>query len=274
MPQVLLNEDAGIVNELNRSLRRQKITVMTDSRVTAVDLSGNDVRVTAATAKGDRTVSAEKLVVAIGVRPNSENLGLETAGVTVDRGFVPVDDRGRTSVPGIYAIGDLTGPPLLAHKASAQALVCVDTIAGIDTHPVNFDHIPGCTYCDPQVASVGLTEAAARDRGIDVKTGTFPFRANGRSIAMNETEGMVKLVFDASDRMRLVGAHILHALASELVAELGVVLNAGGTAEDIARTIHAHPTLSEAVMEAAEDALGRPFTRNSSIFFNSGRRRF
>ncbi|HPQ41802.1 MAG TPA: dihydrolipoyl dehydrogenase, partial [bacterium] len=181
MPQVLPNEDAGIVNELNRSLRRQKITVMTDSRVTAVDLSGNDVRVTAATAKGDRTVSAEKLIMAIGVRANSENLGLETAGVTVDRGFVPVDDRGRTSVPGIYAIGDLTGPPLLAHKASAQALVCVDTIAGIDTHPVNFDHIPGCTYCDPQVASVGLTEAAARDRGIDVKTGTFPFRANGRS---------------------------------------------------------------------------------------------
>jgi len=258
MPQVLPHEDADIVKELNRNLRRQKINVMTDARVTAVDTSGDGVRVTVTTKKGDQAVSADKLLVAVGVRPNSEDLGLDGSGVKTDRGFVTVDERGRTAVEGIYAVGDLTGPPLLAHKASAQALVCVDTIAGLETHPIHFNQIPGCTYCHPQVASVGLTEAAAREQGIDVGIGTFQFRANGRSIAMNETDGNVKLVFNRGDSMRLVGAHILHAMASELIAELGIVLSTGGTAEDIARTVHAHPTLSEAVMEAAEDARGRP----------------
>lgn len=257
LPHVLPLEDDDIVNELSRSLRRQKINVLAGTRVTGVTKDSNGVTVTAESPKGPVTLAAERLLVAIGVRPNSENLGLEDAGVEVNRGFVKTDDYGKTSVPGICAVGDLTGPPLLAHKASAEALVCVDTIAGLSPHPVNRNHIPGCTYCIPQVASVGLTEKAARERGIDVKIGSFPFRANGRSIAMNESDGIVKLVFDAADNHRLVGAHIIHAMASELIAELGVVLTMGGGAEDIGRTIHAHPTLGEAVMEAAEDALGR-----------------
>lgn len=258
MSQVLPVEDADIVKELNRSLRRQKLNVLTQSKVTAVDTSGEMVSVDVETPKGNKTLTAEKLVVAIGVSPNTSDIGLESAGVATERGFVTVDGMCRTSVAGVYAIGDITGPPLLAHKASAQALVCVDSIAGLNPQPVPGDHIPGCTYCHPQVASVGLTETAARERGIDVQIGTFQFRANGRSIAMNETEGVVKLVFDKGDDYRLVGAHIMHAMASELIAELGVVLTMNGTACDIAHSIHAHPTLSEAVMEAAEDALGRP----------------
>ena len=257
LPQVLPLEDAEIIHELNRNLRRQKMTVMTGTRVTGVDTSGAGVTVTAEGPKGLATLEAEKLLVAIGVRPNSEDLGCEDAGIEMNRGFIKTDDFGRTNVRGVYAVGDVSGPPLLAHKASAEALVCIDAIAGLRPTPINPDHIPGCTYCIPQVASVGLNEKTARERGIDIKTGSFPFRANGRSIAMGETDGIVKLIFDTAAREKLVGAHIMHAMASELIAELGIVLTMGGNAEDIARTIHAHPTLSEAVMEAAEDALGR-----------------
>ncbi|MBN1295688.1 FAD-dependent oxidoreductase, partial [bacterium] len=242
----------------NRSLRRQKMTILTGTRVTGVDISGEGVTVVATASRGEQAVTADAVIVAIGIKPNTENLGLEAAGINPNGGFIPVDAFGRTTTPGIFAIGDVTGPPFLAHKASAQALACIDFIAGLNPVPVRMDHIPGCTYCNPQVASVGLTEAAARIRGIDAITGTFPFRANGRSIAMNESEGIVKLVFDRADRNRFVGAHILHAMASELIAELGLALTVGATATDIVHTVHAHPTLSEAVMEAAEDALGRP----------------
>ena len=257
LPHVLPIEDEDIVNELNRNLRRQKINVFTGTRVTGVATNEAGVTVSAEGPKGPMTLTAEKLLVAIGVRPNSEGLGFEEAGIEMNRGFIKTDGFGRTNVRGVYAVGDLSGPPLLAHKASAEALVCVDAIAGLRPTPINRDHIPGCTYCIPQVASVGLTEKAARERGIDIKTGSFPFRANGRSIAMDETDGIVKLIFDRAAGEKLIGAHVMHAMASELIAELGIVLTMGGNAEDIARTIHAHPTLSEAVMEAAEDALGR-----------------
>jgi len=258
MSQVLPAEDEDIVKELNRSLRRQKLKIMTNTKVTAVEHSDAGIIVTVSSSKGDKKIEAEKLIVAIGVQPNTKNIGLENTKVHCERGFVKVDETGQTNASGIYAIGDVTGPPLLAHKASAQAIICVDFIAGMDPHPLDLDLIPGCTYCNPQVASIGLTEKQAREKGHNVKTGTFQFRANGRSIAMNETEGIVKLVFDGDEKNKLLGAHILHALASELIAELGVVMTMGVGAESIARTIHAHPTLSEAVMEAAEDALGRP----------------
>lgn len=257
--QVLPAEDEEIIKELYRSLRRQKINVLTETRVTRVDVDkGHGVAVHADGPKGQTTVEAEKLLVAIGIRPNSSGLGLEEVGVELNRGFVKTGAFGKTNVSGIYAIGDVAGPPLLAHKASVEALACVDAIAGLNPHPVDLEKMPGCVYCSPQVASVGLTEKAAIERGFDVAVGTFPFRANGRSVAMGETDGIVKLVFDRRAGMLLKGAHILHSMASELIAELGVVLTMKGTAYDIARTIHAHPTLSEAVMEAAEDALGRP----------------
>ncbi len=259
LPQALPTEDEEIIKELYRSLRRQKINVMTETRVTRVDVNkGHGVTVHAEGPKGQVMTEAEKLLVAIGIRPNSNDLGLEEIGVELNRGFVKTGKFGKTSVSGIYAIGDVAGPPLLAHKASVEALACVNAIAGLNPQPVDMGKMPGCVYCAPQVASVGLTEKAAIEQGFDVAVGAFPFRANGRSVAMGETDGIVKLVFDRKAGMQLLGAHILHSMASELIAELGVVLTMNGTAYDIARTIHAHPTLSEAVMEAAEDALGRP----------------
>jgi dihydrolipoamide dehydrogenase len=258
MSHVLPFEDEDIVNELNRSLRRQKFKVLTDSKVMGVDKEDEGIVVHVENKKGQMEVRAEKLLVAIGIQPNIENLGLEKAGIELDHGFIKTDNLGKTSKSGIYAIGDVSGPPLLAHKASAEALICVDAIAGQNPQPINYDHIPGCTYCIPQVASVGITEKKAVEKGIDVKTGSFPFRANGRSITMGETDGLVKLVFDEADDFRLVGAHIMHVMAGELIAEPSVVIAMEGNAHNIARTVHAHPTLSEAMMEAAEDALGRP----------------
>ncbi len=258
MPRVLPFEDEDIVNELNRSLRRQKMKVLTSTKVTKVSKNRNGIEIHIETNKGQTDITAEKMLVAIGIRPNTEKLGLEEYGIEQDRGFIKTDEFGKTSKKGVYAIGDITGPPLLAHKASAQALVCVNAITGHNPSPINFDHIPGCTYCIPQVASVGMTEQKARESGVDVKTGTFPFRANGRSITMGETDGLIKLVFNKSDNLKLVGAHIMHAMAGELIAEPSAILAMEGTAHDIARTVHAHPTLAEAIMEAAEDALGRP----------------
>jgi dihydrolipoyl dehydrogenase len=256
MPQVLPMEDAGIVKELNRSIRRKKITVLTETRVTGVQVDAEGVEVTASGPRGETCLKADTILLAAGVRPNIESIGLDAAGVEIERGFVRVDDHLWTGVKGLFAIGDLTGPPMLAHKASMEAVMCINGIADpLSFEPVDPDQIPGCTYCHPQVASVGLTEARAEARGISVVTGEFPFRASGRSIAMEETEGLVKLVFDAAN-MKLVGAHILHAGASELIAEAGLALKMKATARDLAGTVHAHPTLSEAVMEAAAAALG------------------
>lgn len=259
LPQVLPSEDEDVVKELLRSLRRQKMAVLTRTRVTRVETDDTGGVVVHAEGPGGQMVcKAEKLLVAIGIQPNSDGLGLEEAGIEMNRGFVKTGAFGKTTIPRVYAIGDLAGPPLLAHKASSEALACVDAIAGLNPHPIDVENIPGCVYCIPQIASVGLTEKAAIERGIDAVTGVFPFRANGRSVAMGETDGMVKLIFDRGSAMKLIGAHVLHAMASELIAELGIVLSMKGNAHDIARTMHAHPTLSEAVMEAAEDALGRP----------------
>jgi dihydrolipoamide dehydrogenase len=259
LPQILPAEDEDIIKELLRVLRRQKMTVLTRTKVARVETDSAEGVIVHAEGPGGQVIcKAEKLLVAIGIQPNLDELGLEKTGIEMNRGFVKTDAFGKTNIPGVYAIGDLAGPPLLAHKASSEALACVDAIAGLNSHPVETENIPGCVYCIPQIASVGMTEKTAIERGIDAVTGSFPFRANGRSVAMGETDGMVKLIFDRGSDMKLIGAHILHAMASELIAELGIVLTMKGSAHDIARTIHAHPTLSEAVMEAAEDALGRP----------------
>jgi dihydrolipoamide dehydrogenase len=194
--------------------------------------------------------------MAIGVQGNIENMGLETAGVRTEKGWIQVDDFSRTSSPGIYAIGDVAGPPWLAHVASREGIVCVEAIGGKNPQPVDYENIPGCTYCQPQVASLGLTEERAIAEGHEVKVGRFPFSASGKARAIGETDGLVKLIFDARYG-ELLGAHILGSEATELIAELGVAKTLETTVDGIANTIHAHPTLSEAVMEAAENAYGR-----------------
>ncbi|MFQ6614656.1 MAG: FAD-dependent oxidoreductase, partial [Fidelibacterota bacterium] len=202
------------------------------------------------------TITAEAVLVAVGVTGNGENLGLEKVGVTMEQGFIPVDAYCRTTRTGIYAIGDVTGPPLLAHVASAQGHVAAEHAAGLSPHPVRSDRIPGCTYCRPQVASVGFTEAEARRQGLKVKVGRFDFRANGKATATGQTEGFIKLIFDETYG-ELVGAHILGENATELIAEMNLALTLEATWDEVGNTIHAHPTLSEAVMEAALDAQGK-----------------
>jgi dihydrolipoamide dehydrogenase len=193
--------------------------------------------------------------MAIGVQGNVENLGLEALGVKVEKQHVVVDEHYRTNVPGIYAIGDVAGPPWLAHVASAEGIHCVEALAGLSPDPVDYDAIPGCTYCQPQIASVGLTEEKAVAEGHELRIGRFPFRPLGKAVAIGEAEGMVKLIFDAKYG-ELLGAHILGAEATEMIAELVVAKRLGTTGRDLFRVIHAHPTLSEAVMEAAAAAYG------------------
>lgn len=193
--------------------------------------------------------------MAIGFAGNTENVGLEDAGVTVEKTFIKHDQFYRTNVPGIYAVGDVIGAPLLAHVASAEGICCVEAIADKHPTPVRYDAIPGCTYCQPQVASVGLTEAKAKEQGHDVAVGRFPFKPLGKSIAVGETDGFVKLIFDKKYG-ELLGAHILGNEATDLIAELVLAKTAEATAHDMIKTVHAHPTLTEAVMEAAANAFG------------------
>jgi dihydrolipoamide dehydrogenase len=255
LPSILPVEDRELTKELERSLKKRGITILTGTAVLGVKPSADAVTVTVRGPEGEAILTGDVALMAIGVQGNTENLGLEEAGVIVEKGRVPVDADYRTNVPGIYAIGDVNGPPWLAHVASAEGIHCVEAIAGKNPAPINYRNIPGCTYCQPQVASVGLTEEKAREQGHEVKLGKCPFRPLGKAMAIGETEGMVKLIFDAKYG-ELLGAHILGAEATEMIAELVVAKSLESTAQDLMRTIHAHPTLSEAVMEAAAAACG------------------
>jgi dihydrolipoamide dehydrogenase len=248
-------EDEDASKELERSFRKRKIVVKTKTKVESIDTSGDGVKVTVSTEKGTEVIEGERALMAIGVRANIEGIGLEDAGVQVEKGWIKVDEYYRTNVPGVYALGDVIGPPLLAHVASAEGITCVEAIAGHAPMKINYGAIPGCTYCQPQVASVGMTEKQARETGHDVKIGKFPFTASGKAVAAGHTEGFVKLVFD-SEHNELLGAHIVGSEATELIAEAGLGLTLETTALELMKTIHAHPTLSEAVMEAAAVALG------------------
>jgi len=219
------------------------------------EITPDGVQVQMHTPAGARTVQGTHVLVAIGVQGNIEELGLETAGVHSERGFIPVDAHCRTNVPGIYAIGDVNGPPCLAHVASAEGIATVEAIAGLDNPGVNYQNIPGCTYCQPQVASVGLTEEAARQAGRPMRVGRFPFSASGKALAVGSSEGLVKVIFDA-DTDELLGAHILGAEASDLIAEVGIARTLETTHYEVLKTVHAHPTLSEAIMEAVGNAYG------------------
>ena len=253
LPQVLPLEDSEISTVLQKSLAKRGIDILINSRVEGAQITGDGVQVQVQTPDGPRTVLGTKVLVAIGVQGNIEHLGLETAGVRSERGFIPVDAHCRTNVPGIYAIGDVNGPPCLAHVASAEGIATVEAIAGLDTPGVNRQNIPACTYCQPQVASVGLTEEAARQAGHNMRVGRFPFSASGKALAVGESEGLVKVIFDA-DSEELLGAHIIGAEATDLIAEVGIARTLETTHYEILKTVHAHPTLSEAVMEAVGNA--------------------
>jgi len=256
LPHALPLEDAEISAEIERAFKRRKVRLFTSTRVQKVETTADGVRVHVADEKGEQVLEAERALVAIGVRPNSENLGLEAIGVQVERGNVVVDGRMRTNVPGVYAIGDVTGKLALAHVASAQGLVAAETIAGAETATLNYEMMPRCTYCQPQVASFGLTEAQAAERGHQVKVGRFPFQANGKALGLGDYEGFVKIVADATSG-EILGAHLVGPEVTELLAELALARNWELTPEEIARTVHAHPTLSEALMEAAHGVFGQ-----------------
>jgi dihydrolipoamide dehydrogenase len=249
LPRLLPIEDEEISKLLARSFAKRKIDVRAGVKVQAVTVEIEQ--------EGQATrLEAAMVLMAVGRGANTQALGLDTLGVAMERGFVKVSPRMETSIPGVYAIGDLAGPPLLAHKASAEGVVAAEALAGHPGHPVDYRTIPGCTYCHPQVASLGLTEAQARADGRAVKVGKYMFLANGKAQALAEPEGLVKIVA-AADTGEILGVHILGAEATELIAEFGLGKTLEATVEEVGHTIHAHPTMAEAVMEAALDAMGQ-----------------
>ncbi len=250
LPHLLPNEDEEISALLEKSLSSQGIEILTSCSVQEISRQGNKASVRFSSPSGEKIAEGDKVLIAIGVAGNSGGLGLEKLGVAIEKGFIKVNGKMATNVEGIYAIGDVTGPPLLAHVASAQGVLVVETIAGHETTELVYEDMPRATYCHPQVASLGLTEAQAKERGFKVKVGKFPFQANGKAIALDDYEGMVKFVVD-EEFGELLGAHIIGPEASELLSEIGVAKQLEYSADDIARTVHAHPTLSEAIMEAA-----------------------
>ncbi|CUS77458.1 dihydrolipoamide dehydrogenase [Candidatus Kryptonium thompsonii] len=255
MPSILPNEDREITDILAKSFQKSGIEILTETKVISAAQEDNLAVVKIERRNGEEILKADVALVAIGVRGNTDGIGLENVGVEVENTFIKVDKKTyKTNVDGIYAIGDVIGPPLLAHVASAEGIRCVENIAGVETLPVDYNGIPNCTYCIPQVASIGLTEQKAIELGYEIRVGRFPFRANGKALALGETEGMVKVIFDAKYG-ELLGAHIIGPEATELIAEFGVVKTLEGTAFEIAKTVHAHPTLSETLMEASADSL-------------------
>jgi dihydrolipoamide dehydrogenase len=256
LPRIVPLEDEEISRELAASFKRQGIAVYPDTRVDRLTRSEGGVEVIARSA-GDKTETfrAEKVLMAVGRGPLSKGIGLETIGVATDRGFVRVDEFMRTNVPGVYAIGDLVPTAALAHVASAEGVVAVEHMAGRETRPINYDRVPGCTYCSPEIGSIGLTEAKARERGYEVAVGKFPFSAIGKARILNQTGGFVKIVAEKKYD-EVLGVHIIGPAATELISEAGVALSLEATSEELVRTIFAHPTLSEAIHEASEAVAG------------------
>ena len=256
LPRIVPLEDEEVSRELAASFKRQGIAVYVDTRVERVTVSDAGAEVLARSSAGKtETFRAEKILLAVGRKPLSEGIGLEALGVATDRGYIRVDPWMQTNVPNVYAIGDVVPTPWLAHVAMAEGTVAVERMAGAETPPLNYDQVPGCTYCAPEVASIGLTEAAARERGHDVVVGKFPFSANGKARVINETAGFVKIVAEKKYD-EVLGVHIVGPKATELIAEAGAALKLEATSEELVRTIHAHPTLSETMHEAAEAVSG------------------
>jgi dihydrolipoamide dehydrogenase len=257
LPQILPAEDAEIAAFARKQFEKQGIRIVTGAKVTKLDKKADSVTATIDDGKGGgQTVTVERVISAVGVVGNVENLGLEKAGVKTERGAIVVDPLNRTNVPGIYAIGDVSGPPLLAHKAEHEGVICVEAIKGVHPHPMDKRLIPGCTYCSPQIASVGLTEQAAKEKKIDIRVGRFPFIGNGKAIALGEDQGLVKVIFDKATGA-LLGAHMVGAEVTELIQGYVVAMNLETTEAELMHTVFPHPTLSEMMKEAVLDAYGR-----------------
>ena len=253
LPNIVPNEDVDVSKALQKEFKKKGINIMTNSAVESVDTSGKTNKVTIKTKKGVEVIECDVVLSAVGVSTNIEGIGLEDAGVETDKGRVLVDDYYQTNVPGVYAIGDIVKGPALAHVASAEGIICVEKIAGLDVEPLNYENIPGCTYCSPEIASVGMTEAQAKEAGYELKIGKFPFSASGKAAAGGVKEGFVKVIFDAKYGEWL-GAHMIGAGVTDMIAEVVVARNLETTGHEIIKSVHPHPTMSEAVMEAAAAA--------------------
>jgi dihydrolipoamide dehydrogenase len=257
LPQILPAEDAEIAGLARKAFEKQGIRIHTSAKVTKLEKKADAVIATIDDGKGGtQSLTVERVISAVGVTGNIENLGLEKLGVKTDRGIIAIDGLCRTNVPGIYAIGDVAGPPMLAHKAEHEGVVCVEAIKGLDPHPIDKLKIPGCTYCAPQIASVGLTEGAAKDRKLEIRVGRFPFVGNGKAIALGEDQGLVKVIFDKASGA-LLGAHMIGAEVTELIQGYVIAMNLETTEEELMHTVFPHPTLSEMMGEAVLDAYGR-----------------
>ena len=246
-------EDEEVSKQLEKSFKKSGIKIMTNSEVTEVDTTGKGVKATVKTSNGEETLSADIVLSAAGIKSNIENLGLEELGIAVDRDKIMVNDFYETNLPGYYAIGDVTSGQALAHVASAEGILCVEKIAGHNVEPIDYDNIPGCTYCNPEIASVGLTEAQAKEKGLDIKIGKFPFSASGKAQAGGTSEGFVKVIFDAKYGEWL-GCHMIGAGVTDMIAEAVLGRKLETTGHEVLKAVHPHPTMSEAVMEAVADA--------------------
>ncbi|MCK9269059.1 MAG: dihydrolipoyl dehydrogenase [Bacteroidales bacterium] len=255
LPEIVPLEDEEVSKQLGRSFKKAGIKVMTSAEVTNVDTSGKKCKVTIKTRKGEEVVEADIVLSAVGIATNLEGIGLEETGIETEANKIKVDDFYRTNQEGYYAIGDIVHGPALAHVASHEGITCVEKIAGLDPHPIDYGNIPACTYTVPEVASVGMTEKQARDAGIEIKVGKFPFSASGKASAAGNKEGFVKVIFDAKYGEWL-GAHMIGDNVTEMIAEVVIARKLETTGEEVIKTIHPHPTMSEAVMEAAAAAYG------------------
>ncbi len=253
LPNIVPLEDEEVSKQLERTFKKSGIKVMTSSEVTGVDTSGDDCKVTVKTKKGEEVLDADIVLSAVGIAPNVEGVGLEDVGIATDRGRVMVNDYYQTTVPGYYAIGDIVKGPALAHVASAEGILCVEKIAGHNVEPLDYGNIPGCTYCFPEVASVGMTEKAAKEAGYDLKVGKFPFSASGKASASGHKDGFIKVIFDAKYG-ELLGAHMIGSNVTEMIAEAVLARKLETTGHEILKAVHPHPTLSEAFMEATAAA--------------------
>jgi len=255
LPNIVPVEDIDVSKQLEKSFKKTGIKVMTGSSVESVDTSGKNCIVSIKTAKGEEKIECDIVLSAVGIQANIENIGLEEVGIVVDKGRILVNDYYQTNMPGYYAIGDVVPGPALAHVASAEGILCVEKIAGHHPDPIDYGNIPGCTYCSPEISSVGMTEKAAKEAGYELKIGKFPFSASGKASAAGTKDGFVKLIFDAKYG-ELLGAHMIGANVTEMIAEIVAIRKLETTGEELIKTIHPHPTMSEAVMEAAAAAYG------------------
>ncbi|MDG1798639.1 MAG: dihydrolipoyl dehydrogenase [Flavobacteriales bacterium] len=255
LPNIVPVEDIDVSKQLEKIFKKKGMNIMTNSSVENVEKSSKGCKVSVKTSKGEEMIECDIVLSAVGIQPNIENIGLEETGIVVDAGKIVVDEYYQTNLPGYYAIGDVVAGQALAHVASAEGITCVEKIAGHHPEPIDYNNIPGCTYCSPEIASVGMTEKAAKEAGYELKIGKFPFSASGKASAAGHNDGFIKLIFDSKYR-ELLGGHMIGANVTEMIAEIVALRKLETTGQELIKTIHPHPTMSEAIMEAAAAAYG------------------